>query len=263
MTRWAMVLVMLVVLAGCAKSVSDSAPQVRGEAGADESHLAYEHHIEVVLQGDAALSARMDAVRGACVEGRFGTCSLLGIEQSQGGHRHGRLILRAVPDAVEPLVAMAADNARIGHRRTKAEDLGAAVADTGQQLAKLHAQRTRLEALQSRSDLAVSDLITLHRELASIDTQIEAMQRTADQQRHRIETNLLTLSFRSAGADSAWRRIGQAFVGLGDNAADGMVEALDWLGFGLPLLLVAFPLALLWRWSWRRVTRARREPPVG
>jgi len=78
---------------------------------------------------------------------------------------------------------------------------------------------------------------------------------TAAQQRRRIETNLLTLELRVDGDESHFRRIGDAFTGLGDSFADGLAQALEMIGYGVPLLILAFIAALLWRWVWRKATR--------
>jgi hypothetical protein len=34
------------------------------------------------------------------------------------------------------------------------------------------------------------------------------------------------------------------------------------LGYGVPFLVLAFPLALFWRWGWRKATRKKVEPLV-
>ncbi len=38
---------------------------------------------------------------------------------------------------------------------------------------------------------------------------------------------------------------------------DGMVQAIELVAFGVPLLVIAFPVALFWRWAWRKATRPR------
>ncbi len=263
MKRYLQMLAVAALVAGCGKSAVEGGHPVRGEAGGTETFLAYEHRVDVAVDGDARILERQEAVRRACNEGRFGSCSVLQIEQGSGRYAHGTLGLRLVPEAVEPMVALAAEGGQVGSRQTSAEDLGAQVADTGQKLSQLRDQRVRLQALQSREDLAVSDLIALTRELSLVDTQIETLDKGAAQLRHRLETNRLTLSFRSSARDSAWSRLGGAFADFGDALVEGISDALEWLAYGLPLLVLVFPLALLWRWLWRRFTRARKHPESG
>ena len=42
-----------------------------------------------------------------------------------------------------------------------------------------------------------------------------------------------------------------------EHGATGVTEALAMVGYGLPFLVIAFPLALLWRALWRWATRRR------
>ncbi len=262
MVRGLSLLVLAALTAGCAKQALESAPQVRGEGGGTDAYLAYEHHVDVIVDADHQVAERIEAVRSACVERTYGTCSVLQVVEGRGHHSHGSVSMRLAPEAVAPVVALAAEAGRLGSRRTTADDLSAAIADTSQQLAQLHTQRAILSELQERSDLAVSDLISLSRELALINTQIEALDTQAGNQRHRLETDRLTLNFRSGDRSSALGRLRGAFGDLGDTFVDGVVDTMEWLAYGLPLLVLAFLLALLWRWLWRRATRQRRRDPA-
>jgi hypothetical protein len=49
------------------------------------------------------------------------------------------------------------------------------------------------------------------------------------------------------------------FTGLPDGLVNGVGQVLELSGQGLPFLILAFPLALLWRWTWRRATRGHRK----
>ena len=70
-----------------------------------------------------------------------------------------------------------------------------------------------------------------------------------------METNLLTMRYTSMGATSAWSQITSSVLESGDALAEGVAEAVGMIAFGMPFVLVAFLLALLWRWAWRKVTR--------
>lgn len=70
-----------------------------------------------------------------------------------------------------------------------------------------------------------------------------------------METNLLTLRYNSALETSAWSEIASSVRDSGESFAEGVVETVGMIAFGLPFILVAFPLALLWRWAWRKFTR--------
>lgn len=251
------VAVVLIATAGCAKKVAEeSAPEVASQTGKPGSSLAYEHSMEVVLAAEA-ISDRMTAVRAACMEAKFGDCTLLRFEHSDGEHPRGSLTLRVAPDAVEPLAALAAEQGRLGSRQTRAEDLAEAVHDTGKQREMLGLQRATLLEFRSRSDLLVSDVITVARELATVESELQSLARTAADQQRRIETNLLSIQFSTDFQRSRWTRLGKAFGDSVDSAINGSAEAIEMLAFGLPFLFIAFPLSLLWRWAWRRMTGSR------
>lgn len=244
-------------LAACSKKLAVSAPNdVQGQVAKAGNSLAYEHTLRILIAADA-MHARVVAARLACEDARFGACSVLRIEEDAGSYPSASLKLRIVPAGVEPLVNLAARDASVGSRETKAEDLAEAVADTARNTEMLTRQRLKLSEFETRKDLSVADMLTLSRESASVEIQLDALTKTAQQQQRRIETNLLTLNFRADREASHWSRIGDAFSGSFDQMTEGVVTVIESIGFGLPLLLVAFPLALLWRWLWRRATRRR------
>jgi hypothetical protein len=252
-------IILLAAVTGCSKKATeaDTASAVSGESGKPGSYLAYEHRLEVVLTPEA-IPARMDAVRSACAQATYGNCSLLNFEQSSGRYAHGTLTLRVAPEAVEPLSTLAAEHGRVGSQQTRAEDLAEAVSDNNKQREMMELQRATLLEFRARRDLPVSDVITVARELATIESELQNLMRSAAEQQRRIESNLLSIDYRASFEQSRLSRLGEAFDGVFDEAVDGSAEAIGMLAFGLPFLLLAFPLALLWRWAWRRLTGGRK-----
>mgnify|MGYP006178246639 FL=1 len=57
------------------------------------------------------------------------------------------MVLRIVPEGVEPIVQQASPGAELGERITSAEDLADAVADVQRQQQRLKAQQQRLDEL--------------------------------------------------------------------------------------------------------------------
>ena len=113
-----------------------------------------------------------------------------------------------------------------------------------------------------RRDLAAADLIALTQQVSAIDVELAALGRTDAEQRRRLETNRLTLSWRSDALVEDEDDDG-FFAGLWTTFADSLEEGLDgaaeYAGYLLPVLLLAFPMALLWRFAWRRATGAHRR----
>lgn len=247
-------LLLLPLLAACSHK-QEVTPQagVSGEKNKAGAQLAYEHHLTLRLPS-AAIAPRLAEARAACDAARFGQCSVLRIEQSSWD---ASITVRIVPAGVEPLVALAAKGGEVGERETSAEDLAPAVADNQRQQALLKAQQQRLDALAARKDLAVADLIALGKEQAAIESQLQALERESAGQQHRIDTNLLTLRLRPLGADSRGTRLRESLAGVFDQFVDGLANAVEAISYGLPFVLLGFPLLLLWLWLWRRFARRR------
>ena len=259
--RWLVLLVVaLAVLPACEKKAVPAPPQetaVPGEQAKAGAFLAYEHAVRVGLDRRDAIPAQIAAVRDACASERFGVCSLLSLEQDSGGYTAGKIVVRIVPAGVEPLVQLAAQGGAIRSRKTSAEDLAQAVADNAKQRELLTRQRTKFEELQGRKDLTVADSLALARELAGLEVQLDAVEQESAQQRRRIETNRLTIDFVAPSVEADRSPIVGALRNLWDSFSEGVADAIEYVGYLLPFLLLGFPLLLLVRWLWRRATRPR------
>lgn len=261
-------LLALALLAGCSAGHDPAPPAgapeaapLSGEQAKPGAFLAYEHDVSIQL-APQALAPRLEALRGACVEERFGPCDLLALEQSSGAYPSAQVSMRVPPEAVEKLVALAARDATLERRASRAEDLAQAVGDGDQRLERLRRQHALLQGYQTRQDLAVSDLLAVARELAEVESQLAEAGRDNERLRQRIATNLPTLTFSAERApDGRLARLDAAVDGLLDDVADGTAQALRMLGYGLPFLVLLFPLALLLRALWRRAARHRGETP--
>lgn len=250
----------LLTLVGCSPSNENQSPAgaaLLGETAQRGAFLAYEHSVGIRLPVEQ-VEPRLAAVREACSSQRFGQCDLLAIEQSQGHYQAASITVRIAPAGVEPLVGFAGEGGELQSRHTRAEDLAQAVSDTEQQRQRLERQQKTLLQYQARGDLSVSDMLALARELAEVEVQLASAAQQSAQQQRRLTTNLLTLSFSTEGKPvGRLARIGEAAGGMLDNATEGATEALKLLGYGIPFVIILFPLALLIRWLWRKASRAR------
>ncbi|MFC5740771.1 DUF4349 domain-containing protein [Dyella tabacisoli] len=249
-----MVLLLVFALSGCSKKMEVAPPAtLTGEQGKAGAMLAYEHRLSLQLPADA-IAPRLAATRSACESAQFGACNVLRIEQSKN---RAELVLRIVPAGVEPLVALAAQGGEIGERETSAEDLAQVISDNHREREQLQAHTQHLSELAARRDIAVADLIAISREQANIDSRMQELELGAAVMQHRLDTNKVTLSFTPVGADNRSARVSGSFSRWMDRLTDGIADALDMFGYGLPFLLLAFPLLLLWRWLWRKVVSRR------
>ena len=246
----------LQVLAGCSKKQEVSPAPISGEQAKAGAMLAYEHVLRIRLP-DSEIADRLASSRQACETARFGACNVLRIEQAE--HR-AEIAVRIVPEGVEPMTKLASQGGTVGFRQTTAKDLADAVNDNRRQRELLEKHARHLDELATRKDIAVADLIALSHEQASVESQLQSLQAASANQQRRLDTNRLELQFSDSRSFSRSGRIGDGFSSLLDESADGVADALGLLGYGLPFLILAFPLALLWLWLWRRVTRRRRTP---
>jgi hypothetical protein len=168
--------IFLAAVAACSEKSSRMAkpPPVAGQAAKPGSFLAYEHTVRILLSQEN-VAERMEASRVACVEERFGTCSLLEYDQGGMPSTNGSIVVRIVPAGVEPLVKLAGEGGAVGYRETKAEDRADVVADIEQKQQLLEKQKAKLLEFQVRKDLPVSDVLALTRELAQIETQLDEL----------------------------------------------------------------------------------------
>lgn len=247
------ILITGLALVGCSPKDHSRARVVTGEQSRAGAQLAYEHELSLALPG-ALLAPRMQATREACETARFGACNILGITEDGNG---GQIILRIAPTGVEPMVAMAAEGGKLGQRITTAEDLADAVADVRRRQDRLLAQQQRLDELAKRKDITVSDLIALSKEQAGIENELQELAQVAAGQQRRLDTNRVTLNFRSSDGANQPSRFSRMFSNLGDNMVEGTADALERSSYVLPFVILAFPVVWLWVWLWRRFVKRR------
>ncbi|KFN48339.1 hypothetical protein P873_14310 [Arenimonas composti TR7-09 = DSM 18010] len=231
-----------------------------GQTNAEGSFLAYSH--DATIRVDAAqIGARVDAVREACMQRRFGDCTVLGESQQAGDHPSGNLRVRAVPEAIQPLVALAAEGGELAARSTSAEDLADAVRDNGLRRSRLEKQHARLLEYLDRDDLAADALVSLSGQLAQIEAELQYAEQEAAMQQRRIRTNLLTLNFRTDGVTLETSEIGDALHEAVD-ILDASTAVLITIAVALlPFAVAGWILFLVVRGLWRR-RKARSERRV-
>ena len=217
-----------------------------GNAGELKAMLAYEHHVGIVLAADA-IEPRMQAAKAACEDGRFGACVVLDARTESGDRPSATLGMRIAPAGVEPMIALAGKDARLGTRSTHAEDLAVQVRDNALVQDRLRNEMARLQEFQQRRDLAVADMIALSRQLAEAQAQLDAAEREGAQHKRRIDTQKLTLDFRPPSAESGRGEIGQALRDFGGTLASGIAWTIRAMAFLLPVLVVVVVLVALWR----------------
>ncbi|PXW65983.1 DUF4349 domain-containing protein [Methylobacterium sp. B4] len=270
------------LLAGCSdreREPADAAapapfvsPARQGEAARNADRnaakLAYRHDLTVGLAPER-VAPHFAAARDRCLGEADCRLMLSSIRDGGGTSQPQAQVQVRLPHAAvagyvafvtAPLPGEAAGDVALIEQATRAEDLTAAIADTGRRLTQLTDYRDRLTALSQKPDNRAEDLIKIAGELAEVQSQIEEAEGRRRGLDERVDTEIVTVNFRTtrarAGAfapvQEVWARSGPI---LGESAASALrftVASLPWL----PLVLFA---ALLLRLVWR-IRRRRAEP---
>lgn len=218
--------------------------------------LAYEHHAGIQLPADL-IPGRLQQVQAACAESRFGACVVLNVNQQGGERPSASATLRIVPDGVEPMIALAGEDARLGNRSTHAEDLAVAVRDNAQVQDRLQREMERLQQFQQRPDLAVSDMISLSERIASVEAQLESAAQRDAQYRRRINTQLLTLNFQPPSVQTSRSEVGQALRDVVSLLSLGTAWTIRTAALLTPVVLALVVLVAVIR----AIRRRRRSAP--
>ncbi len=274
----ALSLVLLLVLTGCSEKITPGDNSARSNvarnslaARADAKprapgvNLAYTHQLDLQMP-PAAVEPRFMRARAACLEDPAVTCLLLGATlQSGSGYPQAELTLRLPHgqiDAFEarvlaPLPDEAPETLEIVSRSTEAEDLSQAMLDVERRLSQRTQYRDRLLELAKRGDAKVEDLIKVENELATAQSEIEAL--TAQQQHltDQVATEKLTIAFAARQSLAArenpivevWHESAGLFSRNVADALRAMIMTLPWL---VPIVLLIQVIRLLWRFLRRR-----------
>lgn len=230
--------------------------------------LAYEHSVSIELS-KVDLAKRVVEVQNACVSSKEFGCTLLDI--STEGHRgvpSGSIRMRLAPGGVEPIVTVAARGGEIVSRTTHAEDLAQPIADTERELALMTTHRDRLAEFMKSKELKVDQLITVSKELATVQAQIDALTTQRANLRRRVDTDLLAINLSLPPEESARERhpIRDALRSFTEQFWDACGDVIAFVSYLLPWLVVILPglflLRLFWRWMSRWIARREARRPA-
>lgn len=182
---------------------------------------------------------------------------------------NAQLTLRADPRWLTPFRQTLARDAealsgRLVEQNTTSEDLTRQIIDVGAQLSAKKALRERLEGLLRDRPGKLADLLEVERELARVQSEIDAQESELAVMRKRVSLSELDLVYRSRldpvghGAlspiVSAWNDAARIMA----NAVGGLIRLVAFL---LPLLILGLPFFWLVRALWRaRKTGAKPAP---
>jgi len=249
---------------GSARTLAAAAMAPGAAAQPRTNSLAYEHTISIETTKEA-LPARLREIEAACRADQTSGCTILDVSShAQDDLPNGSIRMRLAPTGVEPIVAVASKDGKVIGRSTHAEDLAEPIADTERQLALLTLHRDRLAELMKSKDIKIDQLITVSRELASVQSQLDSLGSQRANLRRRVDTELLTIQLSLPRHDYAANNtpVTDAFRDFGSDFREAIGMVIRFFAVLLPWLVVVLPgiflLRLFWRWIGRLLTRRER-----
>ena len=187
MRRLPLALLLLVAIAGCS---GYGEPITRGEApsrsassGGASRYLAYEHSVQLDAE-ERNIAAVYEAGQAACRAASIDLCTVLESRINSGRHASASLKFRTKPSGIPKLLSALSKRAEITDQSKIAEDLAGPIEDAARKLAMLNDYRAKLEALRERAGNDADALIKVNRELAQVQSELEAFRSSGLLERH-------------------------------------------------------------------------------
>lgn len=258
-------LVLLPLLAACSPPTNNAASgysaqedlpirALAGSASSAKQSLAISHRYTIRVPSPE-IEAIQQKHMAECE--RLG-CSILStsIDRSNEGRINARASVRIKPESFDAFAAaLAAPPAQIIMHAQSAEDIAQPILDAERRLETKIVLRDRLTAiLRDKAALTAADLITIEKELAQTQSDIEAISAQRDGLRTRTDTIRIEISYVGAarlvgGADLS--PIYQSLNGISQTA----VYSVSWLISFIVAIVPWLPvIALVW-WGVRRGMR--------
>jgi hypothetical protein len=224
--------------------------------------LAYEHSVSIELD-QKALPTRLREIESSCAASQPVECTVLEVSlHGQEDVFSGLIRMRIAPQGVDPTIEAASQGGKLTSRSTRAEDLAQPMADTERKLALMTTHRDRLAEIMKSKELKMEQLITVSKELATVQTDIDALSTTQAQLRRRVDTDLLTINLSPPQGTYQARQtpIRDALRVFGSNFREAVANVISFIAIVVPWLVIILPGLFLLRgfWSWIGRTLARR-----
>lgn len=252
-------LIVAILLAGCSAKVEPHGGAVAERAASPTSpgrYLAYEHAIQIDTP-EANIAKVFEAGQAACRAAADDRCTVLASNLSDGREAFATLKFRAKPAGIRKLIAALGAKGDITAQSTTAEDLEAPITDTAKKLEMLQDYRSKLEALRARASSDVDALIKVNRELAQVQSELEAATGKHAHLMQRVDTEILQVTIRAENSRSFFAPIRHAVADFGTNLSQGISGAIIGLAYLIPWALIIGFLTWIVRKLWRRRKRAQ------
>ena len=238
-------------LGGCARNESpgaatpgaQAAPAAPTKASTAARTLAYEYGIEVNVDADR-VEKLYQSVQRMCRDAAADDCAILEARLEGASDVTAMLKLRARSATITAILANLRKDNNVVRQTVKAEDLAEPMADATNRMVMLEAYRTQLEGLLKRPGGDIDVLMKVTKEIADVQSSIEALATEKSRMDQRVQTDLLSIDIVTHDSESVWQPVASAVSGIQGNLAMTLAAAVMLLGIGLPWAAAA--LAAIW-----------------
>lgn len=234
-----------------------------GQVAQRRDTLAYEHSVSIELDRKL-VPTRLREIESACAAGKPVECTVLHVSLRNHEDIYTGLIkMRIAPQGVDSTIEAASQGGKLTSRSTEAEDLAQPMADTQRRLTLMTTHRDRLAEIMKSRELKIEQLITVSKELATVQTEIDTLNTTQAQLRRRVDTDLLTIQL--SPPDSSYLAqetpIRDALRVFGSDFREAVASVIRFIAIVLPWLVIVLPglflLRAFWLWIGRRLARTK------
>ncbi len=254
------ILLIFMAMASCARKEESAAVAlaVSAKAPADSPnrYMAYEHSLRLDTEEDKVVVVYKAAL-AACREAVADQCVTLESHLNTGRDVSAELKFRGKPGGIQKLIAQLGAQGEVISQTTTAEDLTSPLEDSARKLAMLDDYRSKLETLRERASVDIDALIKVNKELAQVQSEIEAMTGGRAHLVQRVETEILNVNITAIHHRQFWKPISAALSDFGSNLSEGLSKAITGVAFLIPWSLVLVVFAWVGRKLWTRGKRTK------
>lgn len=254
MKKYLALCLVLLTMVACSKVQAPAELQAELAAesqNAASRYLAYEHSIELDTD-EEKVSEIFNKALAACHEASDALCTVLQSNFNSGRSAYASLKFRAKPQGIQKLISSLRQQGQVTDQSTTAEDLAAPIEDSSKKLAMMQDYRSKLEALRTRAANDVDALIKVNRELAQVQSEIEAAEGKKAHLVQRVETEILNVRISSQEKRSFWTPVGYALSGFKADFSQGIATVITASAYIIPWLALFVFLFWAARKLWRR-----------
>ncbi len=232
--------------------------EAKAAAGEDRQakrFLAYEHTVAIDIDSSKMAELYAAAQKACLSAAATAQCTILEASFHTGRTPRASLKLRAKPAGIASILQTLSKQAQFKEQSTSAEDLSGPIEDLARKLAMLKDYRDKLEALRGKASNDIDALIKVNKELAQVQSSLEAKTGEHAHLMQRVDTEILNISMTSEQQQAFASPIYFALSDFSNNLAQGTSNVISAVASLLPWALLLSLCVWIGRALWRRRKR--------